>query len=548
MKHITKRYQTLILLAGLIGLFISCNNDFVDINSDLVNEEVATNFNLDSIEYDVIAYTMPLGPVQSNNLTTNHIGLYEDIQFGQSNYNFLTQIGPEFYDPDFGENPVIDSVTFYIPYYSTNIGTGESGLTEYELDSVYGSEPIKITLFENDYFLRDFDPDGELGEPQNYYSNKSASEFEPISDELLEGTVLLDTASFAVSSESVYLLGNEEDTTQTLLPGMYFKLDNDYWKQKIIDQEGSSELANESAFRNYFRGIYFKTEGINNKGTLIGLNLGNNLSNITIYYKNDSSFEEGNLDPDGNPAQFNYRFNFQGNQVNFIDNDFEGSIPGGDQVNGDENLYLKGGEGSLAGIELFSEDNALEDFKNTYADYDPETGEFIAYKRLINEANLVLFVNQNEVNGNEPERLYLYDLNNGTRLIDYSFDAFVSNVPRLSVASHLGILQREDGEPDGEGIRYTMKLTRHLLNIIESDSTNVRLGLAVASNVNLEAETNQGDVQATEGSAEMVPLSSITSPRGTVLFGNNTSYEEKKLRLKIFYTCLKDNEDCEIDN
>ena len=243
MKHITKRYQTLILLTGLIGLFISCNNDFVDINSDLVNEEVATIFNLDSIEYDVIAYTMPLGPVQSNNLELNHIGVYKDEQFGVSNYNFLSQIIPESFDPEFGDDPVIDSVTLYIPYFSTNTGTDDDGNRLFSLDSVYGNDPINFSVFESTYFLRNFDPEGEVGDLQNYYTNKSASEDELISDNLLESTrinLLVVEEDEVVSKPSIPVTASEngipQDSVTTLSPGLYVKLETEFWKTKILDQ------------------------------------------------------------------------------------------------------------------------------------------------------------------------------------------------------------------------------------------------------------------------------------------------------------------------
>ena len=550
MNNKLKRFESLLLAGFLVTLFISCNNDFVDINSDLVNTEVATNFALDSLEYDVVAYNLPLGPVQSNNLSINYIGVYED-GYGGSNYNFVSQIGPTIYDPEFGDSVSIDSVTFYIPYFSTNLGSDDDGRIQYQLDSVFGDKPIKISLFESEYFLRDFDPDGEIGDFQRYYSNKSASESEPIPDNTLEGPVILAEDTIRVSNRSIYLTRGD-DVTDSLFPGFYFKLDTLFWRQKIIDKQGSLELSNESSFRNYFRGVYFKTEGIENDGSLLGMNLGNGQANITIYYKNENSDNPENVDEDGNPQQFTYRFNFENNQVNFIENDFTGTIPVGDMEDGDQSLYLKGGEGSLAGIELFkgetdTGEDRLQAFKDAFAEFD-ENGEFIAYKRLINEANLVLYVDQSQINGIEPDRIYLYDLDNQTPLIDYATDAFVATIPRLSISSHLGILQREGGEPDGKGIRYTMKLTNHLLNIIDSDSTNVRLGLAVASNVNLEIDASQGDVQEIDGSAEAVPLSSITSPKGTVLHGNRSLNSEFALRLKIFYTCLEDIEDCGSDN
>ncbi len=48
----------------------------------------------------------------------------------------------------------------------------------YEIDSVYGDAPIKISIYRNNFFLRSFDPYGEFDDTQKYYSNGSLSDIE----------------------------------------------------------------------------------------------------------------------------------------------------------------------------------------------------------------------------------------------------------------------------------------------------------------------------------------------------------------------------------
>ena len=43
-------------------------------------------------------------------------------------------------------------------------------------------------------------------------------------------------------------------------------------------------------------------------------------------------------------------------------------------------------------------------------------------KWIINEANLVFYVDQDACEENEPDRLILYDLKNNTPIIDYFLD------------------------------------------------------------------------------------------------------------------------------
>ncbi len=202
-------------------------------------------------------------------------------------------------------------------------------------------------------------------------------------------------------------------------------------------------------------------------------------------------------------------------------------------------MLLKGQQGAIAEISLFNGetadgDNAFEDFKDFFSERNPD-GSFLKSKRLINEANLVFYVNQDLVNGNEPDRLYLYDVTNNRPLVDYDFDNANTTFPRFSRTNHLGLLQRETSTD--EGIKYKMRITEHLNNLILNDSTNVKLGIAVSANINLENSFFQVDVlTSNDDDAKRVPISSVVYPKSTILYGNNTTNEEKKLYLEVFYT------------
>jgi len=141
----------------------------------------------------------------------------------------------------------------------------------------------------------------------------------------------------------------------------------------------------------------------------------------------------------------------------------------------------------------------------------------------------------------EPDRIYLYNIENGTPLIDYYGDVDNTIAPINSKITHLGKLERVDDNPDGQGIKYRIKITEHINNILLRDSTNVKLGLVVSSNVNLEGTNSQPSVLTSDDLVNKVPISSILTPRGTVLYGNNTTNTDKKVSLEIFYTEPKNN-------
>jgi hypothetical protein len=546
MKKIKIALRNLTLLTILLSSFIACDKDFANIDSDIINNDNATHFGTSSREFDVIAYTKALEPIQTNALPLNLLGLYTEDpggNYGRSTASFVSQIRGNITDPDFGTNPVIDSVILTVPYFSTATGVGSNGQTEFNLDSIFGNSSINLSIYESNYFLRNFDPNApEIDSPQNYYANQSTGS-NLISDEQLEGQLLYQNSNFQANPLQIILTeGEGEDKIETsrLSPAMRIKFDDAsqlFWQEKIIDMAGQTELSNINNFNDYFRGIYFKAEPniTDGPGQLILLNMLSNSSNIIIYYTRDP-FTDG-----ADRVQTTYTFNFTGNRVNFISNDF--TIPNGNETTGDENLFLKGGQGSIAEIKLFGgddldpdnlADNTFELFKKEFVETD-DNGNFVSSKKLINEANLVFYVNQNEVNGGEPNRIYLYDMNNNIALTDYFFDTANTLFPEFSRSNHLVPLERENNEASGAGVKYKIRITEHLNNLILRDSTNVKLGLAVSINVNLEGSSVQYDLLS-DNDEDKVPVSSILTPRGTVLYGNNTLEEEKKLYLEIFFT------------
>ena len=165
--------------------------------------------------------------------------------------------------------------------------------------------------------------------------------------------------------------------------------------------------------------------------------------------------------------------------------------------------------------------NFFEDFKDE--DLNP--------KRLINDAFLKFYVDQSQINGEEPSRLYIYDIKNNIPLIDYFLDSSVGK------ENHLQVLETENDQ----GVSYRIRVTEYINNILLRDSLNLQLGLVVSNNVNIEGSINSSYRVETNNSnpddEDFIPLSSIIEPRGTVLYGSNSNVpEELKLQLEIFYT------------
>ncbi len=569
-------------LALIVTSFIACDSDFNNLESDVLNSDVATNFNIKKLSElesnpefsEVITYSQALGPVQTNNaIGLSTLGLYNDI-YGRVTSSFVSQVTLSSYSPTFqgsADELAIDSVVLTMPYFYGVTDVDEDNNITYNVDSIFPDgdtyNPIKLHIYENNYFLRDFDPSAEFNDAQAYFSNKTASTSETISplegSELIFienpsnvnhlsvnqfGNIKINNQGFKLTTTTEGDDGEENTSTINSPPGIRLKLDHDFWQEKIINKEGDAVLSNSNNFLEYFRGLYFKAEAVNDNGSYIILNTNSTSSNITIYYTTTTITQDDNGEDVITEEQGSFALYFGGNKVNFFDNNFDISIPDSDATVGDERIYLKGGEGSVAKIKLFNgddlndgDDQTFDNWKNFFVKTDAD-GNFKNIKKLVNEANLVFYVDQDYLNQsaadspeNEPDRLYIYDFKNQVPLTDYYVDASNSSLPYYSKNNHLGPLQRESDESTGEGIKYKFRITEHINNLLLKDSTNVELGLAVSLNVNLE-ELVQQKVQTTDGTELTTPISSVLSPRGTVLHGNNTADESKRVYLEIYYT------------
>lgn len=511
----------------LVLLFASCHEDINSVGSDIINDP---NFEFDLYdEATVVAYSRRAHPVQTNNLPLYQLGVFNDAVFGKSEASILAQVTMQQTNPSFGENPEIERVILSIPYLSTATGTGDD--VSYTLDSIYGNSPIKLSIYESKFFLRDLDPNSGFDEPQKYYSNQG-----PLFQTFL-GELLYETDDFLPSNLPVVLNPDEEDE-ETLTPRLRVELGEEalnFFKEKILDQEGNDVLLNNTNFKNHFRGIYFIAEALGEQGNSLLLDMSRPTIEI-IYSRDDPNPGDGDgrTTEEEDRIESSYFLNFTGINVNTFKNNLPPELEeilNNPNTSGSDNLYLKGGAGTVTVIELFGNDlNG-----NNVAD---ELDNLRTKKWLINEANLTINVNKNLVNGgeSEPERLFLYDLNNDRVLADYQLDNYTpAGIPIDFKTNHLGRLKRDS---EGNGESYRFRITNHISHLINRDSTNVRLGLVVSPNITLL--TNQDLQNITSPGIDKIPTSNILSPEGTVIYGPNHPDEEKRIKLNIYYTEIND--------
>jgi hypothetical protein len=588
------KYVVLAIL-GLGGLtaFVACEEENLTIGEKVIGGEP---FTTDKATYDVFAYNQKIEAVQTNRMPIYQLGTYEDAVYGRTEARITTQLQLSSTNPVFGdtrqedestsEEETVTEVILYMPYLQNsspdrdqdgvideidkdpddpnsdydgdgvsdnterltgtdplNPDTDGDGITDDEdedtpanrfpkkvdLDSIFGNRdaPFNFKVERATFFLRDLDPGTNFEEAQMYYSSQ---QFSPdfVSDLLFDGQLNVSDEEILIFPEDDPDTEDEDESEgapQRLGPGIRVELDPSFFQQNILDREGQSELLSQQNFKEFLRGLHFSI-GAGTDDLLFLLDLTN--SYITVNYE-----YENVLDGETVIEESTFRINMitsgantpiAGNAVNtFINDAYPQDIT--DQLNSTDNasrIYLKGGAGSTAMINLFEVNNG-----------EAIINEIKTKNWIINEANLVFFVDRDAVGAvaDEPPRLYIYNAETNDPLYNPLNDQSVDNTSLGVFLNHDGILERDD---DGRGLKYKIRITEHINNLVLRDSANVTLGLSVTSDIRTRSQRSS---LLPAGGTTDVPLMSIVNPLGTVLYGSNVSESQaKKLQLEIFYT------------
>jgi hypothetical protein len=521
-------YKQVLLVASIL-LFVSCDKDFNAIGEGLIGQN---HFVLKDTTLAVVAYNQKITAIESQNLPVNPLGIYDDPAFGKTTANFATQLSLATLNPTIGVNAKITNVILSVPYYTdaTKKVLNTDGSSTYVLDSIYGASKakIKLSVYESGYFMRDLDPIGGFQSVQKYFTDQN-SDFDN-----LKGTLLNDSTD--VSQNDSFFFDPAEHvvtttdattkvvTTTRTAPGMQLNLNTSFFKTKIIDAVASGKLISNDVFKNYFRGLYFKVEQSGtDAGSLAMINFSK--GKITVNYTEELSTTVGTVTTITRVAK-SIVLNMTGNTVSLPVNPspkaaYSDAISNSNSTLGDEKLYLKGGEGSMAVVDLFGS-NELEIIRNK--------------KWLINEANLIFNIDASAMaNSYEPQRIYLYDLTNNRPIIDFYTDGTSNSAnPKNTKYVFSGIINKET-VTNGRGISYKVRITDHIRGLIKNnDSTNVKLGIVVTEDI---AIASSNKLKTSNGTFSQAPKASVMNPLGTILYGSKTSVpENKRLKLEIFYT------------
>lgn len=526
---------TKFLLFSVLSLgIISCDQDFTEMGSEVIDSD---QFGFDKYLVESInVKNEASGVSNTRNLPITSFGVYNESAFGKTTAHFVTQIEMPNNDDlaKIGENPVIDSVYVYIPLNNTVASTDSSGEKSYNLTSTYGNGKFGLNVYENGYFLRNSDPNNNF-ETQFYYADEKKV-FDNYkkgingTDRLNNATNPSQNTAFQFSENEIKLYAfnadgtpqkNDDDSPKIkehLAPGIWLDLDKSYFQNKFFANNQHKSIANNADLKSYFRGLYFEAIDTYNQNALSQLNL--DKGKVVFVYKQDGAIDATTNQPKRERKTLEFKIGFgtttdnpaSATTVNLLESNFVFDN------NSSQNIWLKGGgTPTYATINLFGSDADA----NGKAD---ELDTLIKNEWLINQAILTLFLDHTATGLDTistPKQLYLYDFKNNKVIADYISDASTNGKPIYG-----GALNSFNKTVK----KYQFRVTDHIRNLVKNDSTNIPLGLVVASDI-----TNS-TMNVVKGSNAKIPLTATMNPFGTVIYGPNAANNELKMKLEIYYT------------
>lgn len=237
------------------------------------------------IKDDISAYTFREDSVRTDESAQSLLGSFTDPEFGNTTIDFATQFRLSAY-PDYGTNPIVDSVKLYLYYrfiYGDTVTTQK--LRAYELES-----PINVD--------------------ENYY--------EDVDLKGLASTQLLGEVDFRPRVEL------DSTTSDTLYQLISMPLDLSLGER--LANADSLQMINNDVFLEFFKGLYIETEKVTGEGgAIVSLDAASNSSfqgsALVVYYNNDENVNA--TDPD--TLTMPYIITSFSARVNHFEHDYAGT-------------------------------------------------------------------------------------------------------------------------------------------------------------------------------------------------------------------------------
>ena len=238
------RITTLIII---VSLFSACKKNWNDLGSQLIDQGDLILISFDTLEIKTSIHTED--SLSSLNTATSYLGSIYETDFGLSNAAIYSEFRIPSSEVVFGEDAVADSMILSL-----------------KINSYYGdtSSTLNINVHEMLEQISTSETDS-LGEESTitFYSNQD----------------------FEIDNISLATLAYTADPTSNT--SINIALTNDL-AQSFLDAS-SENFVDNTAFQEFFKGLYITCEQIGEGGVLYELDLLNELSKISLHYHNSVS-------------------------------------------------------------------------------------------------------------------------------------------------------------------------------------------------------------------------------------------------------------------
>lgn len=503
----TLKYTGIFFIAFIT--FISCDKQFDTIGLDLVNNN---KFNTNKFTSEVITTNLTSEAVPTNSNTNLLLGVYSDPEFGSLKASIAAQLTLPAVSGtyNYGTNYDIDSVLIVIPYVSTKLTNYSDGKPQFKLDStaVIGNQdiPFQLKVYELKTFLNDLDPNNP-SKPAVYYSDKN---FVLGNTPLYSGSFKAnpnDTVSYIkryTSNKTIYAIDTLKQADKS--PSIYIPLDKNLIEQLFVSNASGSEFQSLDAFIHYFRGLYLEADELSStQSHLISLNL--TAATMKIFYSDDEDELTGQ-DLNGNKitgeqgvrVKHTYSFALGRVKANVYKRDETSS-----KQSGNNRLYIQGAGGPKATVQLFNGQDLTSIRDQNW---------------LVTDASLIFYIDQNASSNIAPNQLFLYDYSGHQQIRD----AMSEGISKMG-----GLLEND---ANGKPYRYVFKITDYISQLLKSTKPLdlVTLGIKVY---------NSG--YAPTSILDTIVKDYSWNPKGVVLYDNNISAGDKRVKLEISYSKITTN-------
>lgn len=396
--HFTK-----ILISLILIILVSCNKEPDKIGLDLQTPEdkIKVHYTDQSV---IVGYSVYEDSVRTDETPVSLLGSYLDPVFGKTTASFNTQVRLTQNGHTFGTNPFLDSVIIIFQY-----------------NGYYGDTTTPLTL-------RAYELSEKINIDSSYYS-----------DDVVQNTgVEVANMTFQPMPKTSDTVNGEKE-----LPQLQIRLSDDLGNKFL--NEPSSAFSDNTAFLDFFYGLNFTIDSVNDGGSILYFNLMASNSKMIIYYSNDDQDSlEFDFAINEKAARFiNYSHNYGVSQ----DDNFKKQLIDGDTLEGNKKIYLQ----SMGGVKA----------KLFFPDIEALSANRII---AVNQAKLVINGSEDIMDYEAPSVLAMIKINEDgtTSLLLDQFEPYFG------------------GDYDEEKNQYIFIITRYIQTLISSDEKDYGVYLLIS--------------------------------------------------------------------